>query len=70
VKIISAAELARLSPYSALIESLREGFRADIATPVRHHHETSDVSTLLLMPAWSADYTGLKTVVVRPTMRP
>jgi alanine dehydrogenase len=65
VKIISAAELARLSPYSALIESLREGFRADIATPVRHHHETSDVSTLLLMPAWSADYTGLKTVVVK-----
>jgi ornithine cyclodeaminase len=44
---------------------LREGFRADIATPVRHHHETSAVSTLLLMPAWSTEWTGLKTVVVK-----
>src|SRR5262249_31212140 len=37
----------------------------DIATPVRHHHETSPVSTLLLMPAWSKTFTGLKTVVVK-----
>jgi alanine dehydrogenase len=65
VKIILASELARLAPYSALIESLREGFRGNIATPARHHHETSEVSTLLLMPAWSAAYTGLKMVVVK-----
>jgi alanine dehydrogenase len=65
VKVISAAELAKLAPYSAVIESLREGFRAEIATPMRHHHETSDVSTLLLMPAWSKEWTGLKTVVVK-----
>ena len=65
MKIISAAELATLAPYSAVIEALREGFKAEIATPVRHHHETSDVSTLLLMPAWSKDWTGLKTVVVK-----
>lgn len=54
-----------LAPYSAVIEALREGFKAEIATPVRHHHETSDVSTLLLMPAWSKEWTGLKTVVVK-----
>jgi ornithine cyclodeaminase len=65
VKVISAAELAKVAPYSAIVEALREGFRADITTPVRHHHETSAVATLLLMPAWSKDWTGLKTVVVK-----
>jgi len=65
MKVISAGELAKIAPYGALVEALREGFKADIATPVRHHHETSDVSTLLLMPAWSAEWTGLKTVVVK-----
>ncbi len=65
MKIISAAELARVATYDAVIAALREGFRAEIATPVRHHHETSAVSTLLLMPAWSAEWTGLKTVVVK-----
>jgi alanine dehydrogenase len=65
VKVISAGELARLAPYEAVIAALREGFKAEIATPVRHHHETSGVSTLLLMPAWSKDWTGLKTVVVK-----
>jgi alanine dehydrogenase len=70
VKVISAAELARLAPYGAVIEALREGFKAEIATPVRHHHETSSVSTLLLMPAWSRDWTGLKTVVVKTDNAP
>ena len=65
MKVISAAELAKVAPYSAIVEALREGFRADIATPVRHHHETSAVATLLLMPAWSREWTGLKTVVVK-----
>ena len=65
MKVISAAELARLAPYGAVIEALRAGFQADIATPVRHHHETSAVATLLLMPAWSKEWTGLKTVVVK-----
>jgi len=65
VKVISAAELAKVAPYGAIVEALRDGFKADIATPVRHHHETSPVSTLLLMPAWSREWTGLKTVVVK-----
>lgn len=65
MKVISAEELARLAPYGAVIAALREGFKAEIATPVRHHHATSHVSTLLLMPAWSKDWTGLKTVVVK-----
>jgi ornithine cyclodeaminase len=65
MKIISADALARVAPYRDIIEALRQGFRQDIATPVRHHHETSPVSTLLLMPAWSKAFTGLKTVVVK-----
>jgi alanine dehydrogenase len=65
VKIFSAADVARLSPYRDIVEALREGFRAEITTPVRHHHDVSDVSTLLLMPAWSRDWTGLKTVIFK-----
>jgi ornithine cyclodeaminase len=65
MKVISAAELAGIAGYGKVIEALRKGFKADIATPVRHHHETSPVSTLLLMPAWSKDWTGLKTVIVK-----
>ena len=65
MKVISAEQLAGIASYAAIVEALREGFRADIATPVRHHHETSPVSTLLLMPAWSKEWTGLKTVIVK-----
>ncbi|MBC8035874.1 MAG: ornithine cyclodeaminase family protein, partial [Rhizobiales bacterium] len=65
MKIISANELARLAPYRDIVEALREAFQASYTTPVRHHHETSPASTLLLMPAWSRQWTGLKTVVVK-----
>ena len=65
MKVFSAADVARLAPYRDIVEALRHGFRAEITTPVRHHHEISDVATLLLMPAWSKDWTGLKTVVVK-----
>jgi len=65
VKLLSAADVARLGAYRDIVEALREGFRAPIETPVRHHHEISPVSTLLLMPAWSRQWAGLKTVVVK-----
>ncbi len=65
MKIISADRLAEAAPYRDIVEALRQGFREDIATPVRHHYDTSDVATLLLMPAWSRAFTGLKTVVVK-----
>ena len=65
MKILTQADVARLGAYKDIVEALREGFRADIATPVRHHHDIRDVSTLLLMPAWSKDWAGLKTVVFK-----
>jgi ornithine cyclodeaminase len=65
VKILSAEDVARLGGYRDIVEALREGFRAGIETPVRHHHDVSAVSTLLLMPAWSKDWAGLKTVIFK-----
>lgn len=65
MRVISAAEVAKLASYGELVEALRAGFQQDIATPVRHHHDPSPVSTLLLMPAWNKEWTGLKTVVVK-----
>ncbi len=65
MKLLSAADVARLGAYRDIVEALREGFRAPIETPVRHHHEISAASTLLLMPAWSRQWAGLKTVVVK-----
>ena len=65
MKILTADDVARLGPYRDIVEALREGFRADIETPVRHHHDVSAVSTLLLMPAWSREWAGLKTVIFK-----
>ena len=65
MKFISAVDIARLVSYKDIVEALREGFQAQIETPVRHHHETGPATTLLLMPAWGADFTGLKTVTVK-----
>jgi ornithine cyclodeaminase len=65
MKIISASKLAEAAPYRDIVEALRQGFRDDIETPVRHQHQTSDVATLVLMPAWSKDFTGLKKVLFK-----
>lgn len=65
MKILSAEDVARLGDYRDVVEALREGFRSGIETPVRHHHDVSAVSTLLLMPAWSKDWAGLKTVIFK-----
>lgn len=64
--VLSAAEIARLAPYRDTIEALRQGFRSKIETPVRHVHDVTDKMTLLLMPAWSREWTGLKTVTFKP----
>ncbi len=80
MRTISAADIDRLAPYPALVETLRAAFAAAINAPVRHHHtvERPDgaASTLLLMPAWSdfaalpggsADgFIGVKVVTVSP----
>jgi ornithine cyclodeaminase/alanine dehydrogenase-like protein (mu-crystallin family) len=65
MKWISAEELAAAAPYKDIVEALRKGFASDIETPVRYHHDIGS-TTLLLMPAWSKDWTGLKTVTFKP----
>jgi ornithine cyclodeaminase len=65
MKLIDRRKVAALASYRDIVEALRQGFRGEVETPVRHHHEISDKATLLLMPAWSSAYTGLKTVVVK-----
>ena len=70
--MITADEIDRVLTYPALIEALREGFRADIAAPVRHHHpikQPGAEAMLLLMPAWSSgqgSFLGTKIVTVFP----
>lgn len=66
MKIFSAADVAHLAPYRDIVEALRQGFRAAIVTPVRHHHAIGESDMLLLMPAWSKEWTGLKTVMFKP----
>ncbi len=65
MKILSAGDVAAAAPYRDLVEALRQGFKMPATTPVRHHHDPSPTTTLLLMPAWTAHWTGLKVVTVK-----
>src|SRR5205809_2158605 len=72
MRVITAEDIDRVLTYPALIEALREGFRADITVPVRHHHPIAQPGAeamLLLMPAWTASdekFLGCKIVTVFP----
>lgn len=65
MKFISAERVAELAHHGDLVEALRAGFASDIVTPVRHQHDLAPESILLLMPAWSKTFTGLKTVFAK-----
>lgn len=65
MKVLTADDVVRLAPHRDVIEALRQGFREGAETPVRHHHETGPATTLLLMPAWTQKWTGLKLVTVK-----
>ena len=65
MKVYSAADVAKALPYGPLVEALREGFRSDVTMPHRMVADTNAVTTLLIMPAWNKDYTGIKTVTVK-----
>jgi ornithine cyclodeaminase len=55
---VDAAQISSVLTPRALVEALREGFRAPVEVPVRHHHtiarRAGEMATLLLMPAWHA----------------
>ncbi len=73
MRVITAEEIDRVLTYPALIEALREGFRADIESPLRHTHMIEQPSAseakYLLMPAWTTSgerLVGCKMVTVYP----
>jgi alanine dehydrogenase len=73
MKVITGEDLDRVLTYPALIEALREAFRADITVPLRHHHpiaqQQGGAAMILLMPAWNSgqgSFLGCKIVTVFP----
>jgi ornithine cyclodeaminase/alanine dehydrogenase-like protein (mu-crystallin family) len=73
LRYISAAEIDAMLDFPPLIAALHEAFRAEIETPLRHHHaipREDGEAALLLMPAWTQEkegsFLGTKTVTVFP----
>lgn len=69
---IDADEVTRLTPWPALIDTIRMAFRDGGISPERHHHtvpgeDRSDI-TLLLMPAWNSSGSfGVKLASIAPS---
>ncbi|WP_029351609.1 ornithine cyclodeaminase family protein [Bosea sp. 117] len=60
LRFVSAAEVAGVLTFPALIDALDAAFRRPIVTPVRHHHTVARPdadATFLLMPAWTDERT-------------
>ena len=51
--------------YRDYIEALRGAFCGQVTAPQRFVAEISSTTTLLTMPAWDTDFTGIKTVTVK-----
>ena len=71
MRVFSAEETRDMLPFGALIEALREMYRAGAVAPLRHHHairlDGQPDAALLLMPAWNpAGLGGVKIVNVNP----
>ena len=69
---LDGAQVTELTPWPDLIDAIRDAFRDDGQSPVRHHHtipgKDRDDITLLLMPAWRriGDF-GIKLAAVAPS---
>lgn len=71
MRIITAADVDQALDYEALVERLRQAFRAGATVPLRHHHDIAvpgePDAALLLMPAWQdGKHIGVKIVTVAP----
>jgi len=64
--VLDAARTAAALPFDRLIGALRDGFVAGATVPLRHRHDLTEAS-LLLMPAWrQGGMFGVKVVSVFP----
>jgi ornithine cyclodeaminase/alanine dehydrogenase-like protein (mu-crystallin family) len=73
VRLVSAAEMAAVLKFPALIAAITDAFRAEITAPLRHHHAIARAdgeAILLLMPAWTGgpaeNFIGTKVATVFP----
>lgn len=65
--LMNAEQIAKKLDYKKLIHRLADGLSEDIVAPPRHYHHMEDSSDfLLLMPAWTKRWIGLKTCGVFP----
>jgi len=69
MKFFDATATAQALPFPSLIERLRAMFRAGCHVPARHVHSVQTPNTqgtVLIMPAWTDRYLGIKTVNIFP----
>jgi ornithine cyclodeaminase len=71
MRLMNASEVEATLETEALVEQLRQTFRAGASVPQRHHHAVpvpgAADATLLIMPAWQEGrYMGVKIVTVFP----
>jgi ornithine cyclodeaminase len=70
MRIVTADQLRAALPWEALEDALHAMFRDGCTAPLRHRHalpqRDAPEGTLLLMPAWTARYSGVKIVHVLP----
>lgn len=60
------AAVAAALPWAPLMQALRRIFAEGCEAPLRHRHPLHGDAMLLLMPAWSQGFTGVKIVHVNP----
>jgi ornithine cyclodeaminase len=69
MKILGEAATREALPFDVLIARLREMFRTGCEVPARHVHAVrtkAGSGTVLMMPAWTERYLGIKTVNIYP----
>jgi alanine dehydrogenase len=67
--VLDAEQVRRALDWRPTIEALRGMFKRGCKVPLRHHHSIAAPggdATLLLMPAWTEDFLGVKIVSVFP----
>lgn len=65
MKVFSAAEVAAALPYGRLVEALKRAFAEQVTSPPRHVHATAANDLLMLMPAWTNRWMGIKTLTLK-----